>query len=70
MAVDQVINTIRNDSGKALGERFRFLKHIDGNGGVWSMGSLISTVEIKEEIIEKYVEYQIDEDRGQPRFEF
>lgn len=70
VAVNQVISTIRIDTGKALREKFCFLKRIDASGGIWSPGSLISSVKIKKEVIEKYVEYQKDEDHGQTRFEF
>lgn len=41
-----------------------------GGAAIWSMGCLISTTEISEEIIRKYIEYQGDEDRGQFRLEF
>jgi len=69
--VEQVVSFIKNNTAKALSEKFRFLKRINEiNNGIWSLGCLVSTVEISEEMIQEYVEYQKDEDRGQIRFEF
>ena len=71
IAVEQAVYIIKRNTEKALSEKFRFLKRIFKiGGGIWSIGCLVSTVEISEEIIQKYIKYQKDEDCGQLRFEF
>ncbi len=71
IAISHVVNIIKTNTARALREKFKFLKQLcDGGGGIWSGGYFVSTVEINEEIIKKYIEYQGDEDRGQSRLEF
>lgn len=71
IAISQAVNIIKISTANAMIEKFQFLKRLyNGGGGIWSGGYFVSTVEINEEIINKYIEYQGDEDRGQSQLEF
>jgi REP element-mobilizing transposase RayT len=71
ISVSQTVDLLKINTAKALKDRFRFLSHLrHGTGEIWSTGCLISTMEISEEVIKKYVQYQGDEDYGQSQFQF
>lgn len=71
MAVGKVIGIIKANTGKALREKFGFLKEVYwGMSGVWSDGYFVSTVGINEAMIRKYIQYQGKEDDGQAKLEF
>lgn len=71
MSVSQVVNIIKSNIGKAMREKYDFLRYVYfGGGGIWSAGYFVSTVGINEEIIRRYIEQQGKEDRGQTKFEF
>ncbi len=71
MAVGKVIGIIKANTGKALREKFDFLKKAYwGMSGVWSDGYFVSTVGINEDMIRKYIQYQGKEDNGQAKLEF
>ena len=71
MSVSEVVRLIKSNTGKALRDKYDFLKYVYyGRGGVWSVGYFVSTSGISEEIIRKYIEHQGEEDRGQAQLEF
>jgi putative transposase len=71
ISVSQTVDLLKINTAKALKDRFRFLSHLRyGTGEIWSAGFLVSTMAISEEVIEKYVQYQGDEDYGQSQFKF
>ena len=71
ISVSQAVNIVKINTAKSLTDKFRFLSRLYyGTGEIWSLGSLVSTNEINEETIKKYVQYQGDEDHGQVRFTF
>jgi len=70
-SVSVAVETIKNNRSRALREKCRFLDKVYWDrGGIWSTGYLVSTVEITEEIIRRYVARQGKEDAGQAQLEF
>ena len=70
-SIAQVVQIIKQNTGKALKEKFEFLrKRYYGRGGIWSAGYFVSTVGLDEETIRRYVRYQEQEDLGQAKLEF
>ncbi len=56
---EKVIGIIKQNTGKALKEKFNLLKRrYYGRGGMWSVGYFFSTVGLDEEMIKNYVKYQ------------
>ena len=71
ISVSQLVDILKIDTAKALRNKFRFLSKLHyGGGEIWSAGCLVSTREINEEIIRKYIQHQGDEDYGQGHFVF
>lgn len=65
-SVAEVVGIIKQNTGKALKEKFDFLKQrYYGRGGIWSVGYFVSTVGLNETAIRNYVKYQEKEDLGQ-----
>ena len=66
MSVGKVIGIIKANSSRRLKEKFPFLKDVYwGTDGIWSDGSFVSTIGINEQIIQKYIAHQGQEDSGQ-----
>ena len=67
-SIAQVMQIIKQNTGKALKDQFEFLKsRYYGRGGIWSVGYFASTVGLDETIIRKYIQLQEKEDLGQAR---
>ena len=65
-SVSRVVQIIKANTGKALKEKFDFLrKRYHGRGGIWSVGYFFSTVGLDEKTIRAYVRHQEKEDLGQ-----
>ena len=70
-AVSWVVGTIKQNTSRALSEKFAFLKQVYWDeDGIWTKGYFVSTVGINEGIIRRYVEMQDQEDAGQAQLEF
>lgn len=70
-AVSWVVGTIKQNTSRALSEKFAFLKRVYWDeDGIWTKGYFVSTVGINEGIIRRYVEMQGQEDAGQAELEF
>jgi putative transposase len=70
-SIAKVVQIIKANTGRALREKFGFLKgRYYGRGGIWSAGYFVSTVGLDERMIKRYVEYQAKEDLGQAKLEF
>ena len=70
-SVAKVVQVIKSNTGRALWEKFEFLKErYYGRGGIWSAGYFVSTVGLDEETIRRYVRYQEKEDLGQAKLAF
>ena len=66
MSVGKVIGIIKANTSRRLKEKFPFLKDVYwGTDGIWSEGYFVSTVGINEQIIQKYIAHQGQEDSGQ-----
>lgn len=67
----EVIGIIKQNTGRALKEKFDFLKQrYYGRGGIWSVGYFVSTVGLNEKVIRDYIRYQQKEDLGQAKLAF
>jgi len=70
-SIAKVVQIIKQNTGRALSEKFEFIKkRYWGRGGIWSAGYFVSTVGLDEETILKYVKYQEREDLGQAKLAF
>jgi len=70
-SVAKVVQVMKANTGKALREKFDFLRErYWRSGGIWSVGYFASTVGLDERTIRDYVKYQEDEDLGQTKFAF
>ena len=71
MAVGKVIGLIKQNTARALKQKFPFVKDVYwGTEAVWSEGYFVSTVGINEAMIQKYIEHQGKKDEGQIRLGF
>ena len=71
MSVGKVVGIIKSNTGKALKQKFEFLKEVYwGTESVWSSGYFVSTVGINEDIVKRYIKHQGQEDSGQSLIEF
>ena len=69
-SIAQVVGILKQNTGKALKEKFDFLKKLYyGRGGIWSVGYFVATVGLDEKMIQNYVKYQEKEDLGQAQLE-
>ena len=70
MSVGRVVGIIKANTSRRLKEKFKFLKDVYwGTDGVWSDGYFVSTVGINEQIIQRYIAHQGQEDSGQAQLE-
>ena len=70
-SISKVVQVIKSNTGKALKEKFEFIrKRYYGGGEMWSRGYFVSTVGLDEKTIRKYVRYQEKEDLGQAKLAF
>ncbi|MFH1426245.1 MAG: IS200/IS605 family transposase [Candidatus Kerfeldbacteria bacterium] len=69
-AVSDIVRTLKSNSAKAMRTQFPFLSHMYENDkmGIWSDGYFVSTVGVNRNTIEKYIEQQGKEDKGQTKF--
>jgi len=70
-SIAKVVQIIKQNTGRALCEKFEFIKkRYWGRGGMWSVGYFVSTVGLDEKTILEYVKYQEREDLGQAKLAF
>ena len=70
MSVGRVVGIIKANTSRRLKEKFSFLKDVYwGTDGIWSDGYFVSTVGINEQVIQRYIAYQGQEDSGQAQLE-
>jgi putative transposase len=58
------IQQLKSISSADLRKRFRFIKDMSNEGGVWSVGYFVSTIGLNEQQIRKYVDRQGNLDLG------
>ena len=69
-SVGRAVNIIKANTARALNEKFPFLRDVYwGTRSIWSAGYFASTVGINEQIIQKYIQQQGEEDAGQAKLE-
>ncbi len=67
-SISKVVQVIKSNTGRALWEKFDFLKsRYYGRGGIWSAGYFVSTVGLDEKVLRRYVKYQEKEDLGKAK---
>lgn len=66
IAVGKVVGIIKQNTARALKQKFPFLKDIYwGTDAVWSSGYFVSTVGVNEQVIQAYIKNQGKSDAGQ-----
>jgi len=66
LAVAQAVSLIKANTARDMREKFPFLDKVYwGFDGIWSIGYFISTADVNEDIIRRYIEHQGREDGGQ-----
>ena len=70
-AVSKTVEAIKKNTSRALSRKFTFLQKVYWDKkGIWGKGYFVSTVEINEEVIRRYVKSQAEEETGQAQLEF
>jgi len=70
IAVAQVVQFLKSQSGKRIKAKFAFLDKVFWDrSGIWSRGYCVLTVGLNEKQILAYVTYQEKEDKGQRQFD-
>ena len=68
-SIAKIVGVMKSNTGRALRDKFPFLqKRYYGRGGIWSVGYFASTGGLDEAMIQRYVEFQGQEDLGQTKF--
>ena len=72
MAVSEAVRLLKTNSSRAMRERFSFIKNMYDNADMplWAEGYFCSTVGADEKTIQRYIEMQGQEDRGQTMFDW
>ena len=70
MAVSDAVRLLKANSARAMKQRFPFLSNMyeHENLSVWSDGYFVSTVGCDEATIQRYIQRQGQEDKGQTKF--
>jgi putative transposase len=69
-SVSEVIGKIKGQSASKLRKKFRWLENVYWKENiVWSPGYFVSTIELNEEQIIKYVQWQASQDSDQAKLE-
>ena len=70
MAVAEAVRLLKCNSARIMLKRFPFLrKMFDQNDmGLWSDGYFVSTVGCDQKVIQRYIQHQGLEDKGQTKF--
>lgn len=58
-----MVQKLKTHSSKELKKQFKFIREMDDDSGIWSVGYFVSSIGINEEQIEKYIDYQDKRDR-------
>jgi putative transposase len=69
-SVSEIVRYLKGKSAYLMRRKFPFLDKVYyGVGGIWSDGYFVSTVDVNEETIRRYIDRQGLEDSGQVRLE-
>jgi putative transposase len=70
MAVSEAVRILKSNTARMMTKRFPFITTVyRGEMSLWSTGYFASTVGANEKTIQKYIEYQSQEDSGQAQLE-
>jgi len=58
MAVSTVVQKLKAESSQHLKKRFKFIKDMYLDEGIWSVGYFSSTIGLNEVMIKRYIEHQ------------
>ena len=64
LSIAAVVQRLKSESSKHLQKKFKFIREMYIDGGIWSVGYFVSTVGLNEEMIKKYIENQGRKDKG------
>ena len=68
MSVGNAVKIIKSNTAKSLKQKFPFLKQVYwGIDGIWSDGYFVSTIGLNDQVIQRYIENQGQEDSGQAK---
>jgi len=69
-AISDIVRLLKSNSSRAMKRKFPFLKNMyeHDNIGMWSAGYFVSTVGVNKYTIERYIQQQGKEDKGQTKF--
>jgi len=70
-SVGSVVKLIKANTSMPMKKYFNFLKKVyAGNDGIWSESYFVSTTGINENVINRYIQHQGEEDCAQTKFGF
>ncbi len=59
-----VVQRLKSESSQVLKRRFKFIREMYLDGGIWSVGYFVSTIGLNEEMIKRYIANQGKKDVG------
>lgn len=59
-----VVQRLKSESSQVLKKRFKFIREMYLDGGIWSVGYFVSTIGLNEEMIKRYIANQGKKDVG------
>jgi putative transposase len=65
ISISEVVKLIKGRLSNMMNKRFKFLRKIYKERGLWSRGYYVSTIGLDEKRIRDYVKFQEEEDKGQ-----
>jgi len=69
--VSKAVETFKKNTSRSLNRKFALLKKVYWDRkGIWGKGYFVSTVGINEEVIQRYVQSQEEEETEQAKLEF
>ena len=70
MAISDAVRILKSNTARMMTKKFPFLRYVyNGEMSIWSVGYFSSTVGANEKTIQKYIQYQGQQDSGQAELE-
>jgi putative transposase len=66
LLVSKVVKTIKTNLSIALKKRFKFIRNMYIDGKIWSVGYFSSTLGLNEEMVQRYIQKQGEQDIPHP----
>ena len=64
LSVAAVVQRLKSESSQLLKKKFKFIREMYVDGGIWSVGYFVSTIGLNEEMIKRYIANQSKKDVG------